>query len=242
MCDQPIPNFVRADLTRLGITVPNEALTQLSRYIDLLLAANEQFNLTAIRDRDEVWRRHIIDSLTLLPGLDLLSANARIIDVGSGGGLPGLPIAMTRPDWHITLLEATAKKARFLEQCVLELGLSSVTVVHGRAETVGQDKAHRQAYDAVVSRALGPMRQLLEYTLPLARVGGRVLAMKGPKVQQELADAGDGLAILGAGDLQVFDAYPEEFDRHTVIVSIIKDRSTPKPYPRPPGMPRQSPL
>jgi 16S rRNA (guanine527-N7)-methyltransferase len=165
-----------------------------------------------------------------------------LIDVGSGGGLPGVPLAIARPDIKVTLLEATGKKADFLRRCVAELPLPNARVVNDRAENAGQDKTHRQAYDVVVCRAIGPMREILEYTLPLLRVGGMLLAMKGPKAEQELAEAADALDILGAGDLKVFDAWPEGADQNTVIVSILKDRPTPREYPRKPGVPRQTPL
>jgi 16S rRNA (guanine527-N7)-methyltransferase len=237
-----IPAFVRDDLARLGIALPDEALPTLAKYLALLLGANEQFNLTAIREPEAAWRRHVIDSLTILPGLDQLPAGASVIDVGSGGGLPGIPLAVARPDLTVTLLESTGKKATFLRRCVAETPLPNVKVVQERAEIAGQDRAHRQAYSAVVCRAIGPMREVLEYTLPLAKLGGVVLAMKGPKAEAELDEAADALDTLGAGEIQVFDAYPEGFDQNTVGVSVTKERPTPKAYPRRPGVPRQSPL
>ena len=239
---ETIPSFVRVDLGALDVALPDAAIDALGRYLDLLLAANRRVNLTGIRDRDEAWRRHIIDSLTLLPGLADLPDGSIVIDVGSGGGLPGVPVAIALPHVRVTLLEATGKKANFLGECVEQLGLQNVQVVQDRAETVGQSRTHRQHYDAAICRAIGPMRELLEYTLPLVAVGGRVLAMKGPKAEAELRQASDALSKLGAGELQVFDAYPEGFDRHTVVVCIAKASPTPKGYPRRPGLPRQDPL
>lgn len=236
------PDFVREELAKLGIEMPGDALATLAKYLALLLEANEQFNLTAIRDPDAAWRRHIIDSLTALPGLDRLNAGATLIDVGSGGGLPGIPLAVARQELQVTLLESTGKKAAFLKRCVAEIPLPNVKVVQDRAETVGQDRAHRQTYDAVVCRAIGPLREVLEYTLPLAKVGGTVLAMKGPKAEQELDEAGDAIDALGGGEIQVFEAYPEGSEQNTVIVVVAKERPTPKTYPRRPGVPRQAPL
>ena len=237
-----VPSFVQDELPRLGVEAAPAMLERLAVYLDQLLEANRRFNLTAVRDRETAWRRHVIDSLTLLAGLETLPAGATIIDVGSGGGLPGIPLAIARPDLRVTLLEATGKKARFLEQCVATLALGNVQVVQDRAEHAGQSAAHRGRYDVAVCRALGPMNVLAEYTLPLVKQGGRVLAMKGPTVERELDAAADALATLGAGDLAVIDAYPPGFDRHTVIVSIVKDRPTPRAYPRLPGVPKQSPL
>lgn len=237
-----VPPFVPDELRRLEVELDEAALPRLAGYLDVLLEANQRFNLTAVRERDAAWRRHVIDSLTLAPGLADLPADAAVIDVGSGGGLPGVPLAIARPDLRVTLLEATGKKARFLQECVDKLPLPNATVIQSRAETLGQDKAHRERYDLAVCRAIGPVGELLEYALPLLKVGGLLLAMKGPKAEAELAAAADALAVLGAGELAVFAAYPEGFGLDTVIVSVRKERATPRKYPRPPGVPRQSPL
>jgi 16S rRNA (guanine527-N7)-methyltransferase len=140
------------------------------------------------------------------------------------------------------MLETTGKKADFIRGCIAALGLSNARVIQQRAETLGQEAGHRGVYDAAVSRAVGAMALVLEYSLPLVREGGRVLAMKGPRVEQELAESGDALEKLGAGELAVIEAYPESFGNDLVIVSIIKDRSTPKAYPRQPGIPKKQPL
>jgi 16S rRNA (guanine527-N7)-methyltransferase len=240
--DAIIPDFVRGVLARLHVEASAQELAQLSRYLDLLLETNQQFNLTAVRDRDEAWRRHVIDSLTLLPHLADLPKGAKVIDVGSGGGLPGIPLAVTQPQLFITLLEATGKKARFLERCISELGLPQTRVVPARAESAGQEHEHRQRYDLAVCRALGPMREVLEYLLPLVRIGGSALAMKGPTVAAELEQAGNAMTILGAGELEITPAYPDEFAMDAVIVSVAKAQATPRAYPRLPGTPRHQPL
>lgn len=242
MTSPTVPDAVLQDLASLHLEVPEGELALLARYLDLLLEVNQRFNLTAIRDRDTAWRRHIVDSLTLLPVLAEVPAGASVVDVGSGGGLPGLPIAITRPDLWLTLVEATGKKARFLEQCARDLGLAHVKVVADRAETVGQSREHRQQYDVALCRAVGPMAELLEYTLPLVKVGGQLLAMKGPSVEGELEQASDAMDLLGAGELAIVPAYPESFNLDTVIVRIVKERPTPRTYPRLPGLPRQHPL
>ena len=238
----PVPEFVRQDLEGLGFALPEMLLDRLASYLALLLETNERMNLTAVRDVDEAWLRLIVDSLTPLPGLDDLDEGGTLIDVGSGGGMPGIPLAIARPDLRVTLLEATGKKARFLESACRELALENVDVVPQRAETAGQDANHRERYDAAVCRAVGPMNGLLELCLPMVRTGGRLLAMKGPKAEQELQRAGDALDKLGAGELQVFAAYPETFANDLVIVQVAKDRATPKGYPRLPGVPKHDPL
>ena len=232
-----VPEFVHDDLKRLDIDLAEDRIKELARYLDLLLDTNQRVNLTGIKDRDEAWRRLIIDSLTVLPGLSPYE-DARVADVGSGGGLPGIPLAICRPDLAFVLIESTGKKAKFLES----VGLPNVQVINDRAEHIGQNPAHRQHYDVAVCRAIGPMRETLEYTLPLVRVGGCLLAMKGPSVEDELNDAADALMTLGAGEMQVIDAYPEEFGINTLIVRVEKSEPTPSEYPRLPGIPRQSPL
>jgi 16S rRNA (guanine527-N7)-methyltransferase len=139
----------------------------------------------------------------------------------------------------VVLLETTGKKARFLERCVAELPLPRATVLNGRAEHAGQDPEHRQRYDAAMCRAVGPMRELLEYTLPLVRVGGVVLAMKGAKVEAELDASGDALTTLGAGQVQLLDAWPPPMARDGVTVLVHKEHPTPRAYPRAAGTPRR---
>ncbi|MBX2853010.1 MAG: 16S rRNA (guanine(527)-N(7))-methyltransferase RsmG [Phycisphaeraceae bacterium] len=237
-----IPCFVHDQLCELDIELTPVQLDQLDRYLALVLDENRTTNLTAIRDPEAAWHRLIIDSLTVLPGLDELDPGSRVIDVGSGAGLPGLPVAIARPNLQLTMLESTGKKADFIRRAIEALSLDNATVLHDRAETAGQSSDHREAYDACINRAVGPMNVLLEFALPLVQTGGRVLAMKGPRAEQELEEAGDALTALGASELAVIDAYPESFDNDLVIVSIIKGSSTPPEYPRLPGVPKKDPL
>lgn len=241
----PIPEFVHTDLKALGFEMPDEVLAKLEAYLDLILKANETTNLTAIRHREQAWSRLIVDSLTPLPGLPEdppETGEVKLIDIGTGAGLPGIPLAIARPDIKVTLIEATGKKIVFLQSVIDALELSNTTAVQERAENVGQDSAHRGKYDVAVSRAVGPMPVVLEYSLPLLKIGGRMLAMKGPKAETELESSGDAILKLGGGEVEVFDAYPESFDNELVIVSVIKEDATPRDYPRLPGLPKKFPL
>ncbi|MHB1158601.1 MAG: 16S rRNA (guanine(527)-N(7))-methyltransferase RsmG [Phycisphaerales bacterium] len=239
----PAPQFLQSCQT-LGLSLSHAELDQLTRYLDLLLETNKQFNLTAIVDPEKAWLRHILDSLSLLPHIPTSgggSGSLSLIDVGSGGGLPGIPLAICLPQVNITLLEATGKKAHFLEQAARDLQLANVRVIHERAETLGQHKNHRQQYDLAIARAVGPLRVLLELTLPFVKVGGKLLAMKGIKAEAELAEATDAVMLLGGGEFECFEAMPG-LDDEAVIIEIAKADQTPKKYPRLPGEPKLHPL
>lgn len=242
MTPMAIPDFVHDDLAALGFEMPAEVLDRLAAYLDLILEANQTTNLTAIRHREQAWSRLIVDSLTPLPGLPEDDENLKLIDIGTGAGLPGVPLAIARPDVAVTLVEATGKKIAFLHSVIDKLGLTNTTAVQERAENLGQDAAHRGKYDIAVSRAVGPMPVVLEYSLPLLKLGGRVLAMKGPKAEAELEASGDALLKLGGGEVVVVEAYPESFDNELVIVSVLKEAATPKEFPRLPGLPKKMPL
>ena len=231
----PPPDDFARDVEQLGVRLDQRDIELFSRFLALLLHANESINLTAITDPPQAWRRHILDSLTLLPYI--ISAGARrIADVGSGGGLPGVPLAIALPDVQVTLVEATGKKARFLTRAAQELGLGNVKVIAERAETIGRDQAHRERYDLAIARALGPLNVLLELTVPLVKVGGNVLAIKGEKAPAEIAAAKQALHMLHAAVAGSI-ATPTG-----TLVIIEKLRTTPRKYPRRPGEPRRAPL
>lgn len=233
----PPPAFAAA-CAAMKLELSAAELRQLGRYLWLLLETNKQFNLTGVKDPDEAWMRHILDSLSLLPHL---SEAKTLIDVGTGGGLPGIPLAITRPELKVTLLEATGKKAKFLASVVGDLPLKNVKIVTDRAETIGQQRLHREQYDLAVARAVGPLRVLLELVVPLVKVGGRALAMKGAKVEEELNEAGDAMMTLGCGPVELYVAMPG-VEEDAVIVELPKIQPTPKQYPRLPGTPKQDPL
>lgn len=211
-------------------------LSRLGRYLSMLFQANTRVNLTAITDPNEAWRKHIFDSLTLLPLLASIEAGT-LIDVGSGGGLPGVPLAITMPQVKFTLLEATRKKADFLREVTDTLDLKNVDVVNDRAETIGRDRErHREKYDVVLARAVGRMPVLLELTAPLAKIEGHILAIKGESVSAELTRAKQALHLLHCQLLGTVRTPTG------TIVIVQKRRQTPKHYPRRPGEPRRVPL
>lgn len=184
----PAPEGFAARLEPLGVTLTEEQITRLGDYLARLLAMNEQMNLTSVTDPTEAWTRHIFDSLTLIPHLAPLGPGARLLDVGSGGGVPGIPLAIARPDLRITLLEATQKKATFLSAVVEALGCSQVTVENARAEQLSSSPL-QGSFDAVTARAVARLDALLPWTAPFAKVGGCLLFIKGQKAAEELVEA-----------------------------------------------------
>lgn len=209
---------------------------RLGGYLALLLETNRHFNLTATKDPAEAWMRHILDSLTLLPFIAELPEGARVIDVGSGGGLPGMVLAIVMPYLRFTLLEATGKKAAFLRQTAAQLGLGNVSVVQERAERAGHDPAHREKYAAALARAVGPLAVIAELTIPFIIADGAVYLVKGARAEQELAEARQALYLLHARHV---DTVPTATSQ---VVILEKTRATPRLYPRREGEPKRVPL
>jgi 16S rRNA (guanine527-N7)-methyltransferase len=206
----------------------DEQAAKLSAYLDLLIETNKTMNLTRIVDRESAERLHIADALTLLEHLP--RHECRIVDVGSGGGVPGIPLAIARPDATVLLVESTKKKAAFLEHAIGALKLKNISVSEWRAEEVARS-SNREAFDIATARAVGALDLLAEWCLPLVRVGGRMLAMKGERIKEELPVAGKAIKWVGGGPAKIYPANLPGADHH-VIVEIHKVAKTDKAYPR----------
>jgi 16S rRNA (guanine527-N7)-methyltransferase len=226
----------------LGLDLTSSQRRAFQTYYQELADWNARFNLTAITDRQGVQVRHFLDSLSCLLALGNDAQEQRVIDVGSGAGFPGLPLKIVRPALRLTLLEATGKKADFLQHLVALLQLSDVHIIHARAEEIGQDPLQRESYDWVLARAVAALPALVEYLLPLCRLGGRCLAQKGEQAAAEVSEAEAAILLLGG---RLNRLLPVELPglaetRHLVIIDKIA--RTPAKYPRRPGMPAKSPI
>jgi 16S rRNA (guanine527-N7)-methyltransferase len=221
---------------RLGLTLDPTQMELLAAYARILAEWNQHTNLTAIREPEEIRRKHFLDSLSCLKAMEGTPME-RVVDVGSGGGFPGLVLRIAKPDIALTLVDAGAKKTAFLSHIVQELGLEDVTVVTARAEKLGQDPTHRERYDWAVARALAAMPTLLEYLLPLVKVGGYALAQKGAGAEEEIAEAENALKVLGGEVEKVIPVELQGVLEERFLVMVRKVRETPQKYPRREGMP-----
>lgn len=223
----------------MGIKLTAQQVDQFQTYMELLLEWNEKINLTAITQPEEVVEKHFLDSLTLL-SWGKLKQGAKVIDVGTGAGFPGIPLKIARPDIDLTLLDGTMKRLNFLGEVCTALKLSARRI-HKRAEEAGLDKTMRERYDVATARAVANLPVLAEYCMPLIKMKGYFIAMKGPGAEQELEAAGNALDILGSGEPGVLSlTLPGGEERSLVICQKL--RFTPKGYPRHGGTILKHPL
>jgi len=229
--------------------LPDAQVQTINSFIDELLEWNQKMNITAIRTREEAMSRHVEDSLALLPVLEAHavpvrgSDTLRLIDVGSGGGLPGLLLAIARPQWQVTLLDSLRKRCDFVTATIKKLGIQNVTVVWSRAEDAGQNEAHREEYDVAVARAVAEMRVLVELCLPLVRTNGCLVAAKGPTPEDEISKAKKALSEVKGHVTEVIQvaSFGSEGQQFTAVV-VKKEQTCPKKYPRQAGTPKKNPL
>jgi 16S rRNA (guanine527-N7)-methyltransferase len=227
----------------IGVSLEPGTIERLARYRDILLDWNTRFNLTAIAEPEAVDRVLLLDAVRMLPSLDRATAatgiaHPSLIDIGSGGGLPGVPIAICRPAIDVTMVEATGKKVRFLEAVIEELGLRNARAIAARAEELGRDPAERARYDLATARAVSSLPALVELVLPFLRVGGVGLFPKGLDIESEIASSPVALDAVGgtlAGDELLQGGT-------TRLVTIRKIRPTPERFPRRAGLPSRQPL
>jgi 16S rRNA (guanine527-N7)-methyltransferase len=225
----------------LKIDISEEELKQFSVYKDLLKEWNEKINITAITDDDEIDIKHFLDSISVLMD-GTVKGNEKIIDIGTGGGFPGIPIKILKPDTQVVLLDGLNKRLKFLNEVIETLKLDDIETVHGRAEELGRKKEYREQFDIAVSRAVASLNTLSEYCLPFVKVGGYFIAMKGPEVDDEIIEAKKAIEKLGGEIEKRVDIELPFSDITHNLLFIKKTKETPKVYPRGAGNPKKKPL
>lgn len=229
------------DLSSMGVQLTNNQINQFLKYYELLVEWNGFMNLTAITEYDEVMKKHFVDSLSLIKTYDV-SKKVSVIDVGTGAGFPGLALKIAYPDLQVTLLDSLNKRINFLNEVITQLGLQGVETVHGRAEDFAKPGKLRGQFDLCVSRAVANMSTLSEYCLPFVKVGGEFISYKSEKISEEMANAGNAIALLG-GKLDRSEEFmlpDSDIYRNLVVIKKVKD--TPKKFPRKAGLPSKEPL
>ena len=226
-------------LVEIQIELTDKQLTQFYNYMNLLIEWNRKINLTTIIEPEEIILKHFVDSIIISKYIE---NDLKVIDVGTGAGFPGIPLKIIRGDLDIVLLDSLNKRINFLNEVIKVLQLKNVYSIHARVEEFAKNKKYRESFDIVTSRAVANMSTLSEYMLPLTKVGGKMLAMKGPDFKDEITKSKKALDILG-GEIEKIDEYqlPKTDIRRSVIV-IRKIKSTPQKFPRKPGTPAKEPL
>jgi len=208
-----------------------------------LIEWNQKFNLTAIRDVESIRTKHFLDSFSCVQAWTLRATPpARLIDIGTGAGFPGIPLKILYPNMKLTLVESVGKKAMFCQHIVSVLGLENVDVVKARAEDLGQDVKHREQYDWAIARAVAKLNVLSEYLIPLVRIGGRMLAQKGESGPAEAHSAEGAMKLLGGKMEQLISVNLPGVVEDRYLVVVEKVAATPPKYPRKPGIPAKQPL
>ena len=228
-------------LKELRLSVTEAQADQLARFAALVEEGNRQQNLTRITSPEEMAVKHFVDSLSLFL-VDLPHSGARFLDVGTGAGFPGIPLAICRPQWDVVLLDSLRKRLAFLESAMNVLGLNNVSTLHARAEDAARTPAYRDSFDVVVSRAVARLPVLLELCLPFVKVGGVFVAMKGSGVEDEVEESGNALAELNGRVRSTIElSLPAGYGQRTLVV-VEKTGRTKQMFPRRAGIPAKQPL
>lgn len=235
-------NTLKNGLNDLNIDLDKEQEDKFKDYKRLLQEWNEKIDITTIVEDKEVDIKHFLDSLTLVDTELFEGEDLKVIDIGTGGGFPGLPLKIYNDDLDITLMDSLNKRITFLKDVISELKLDNIDAIHGRAEELSRTKEYREQYDIAVSRAVASLDTLAEYCIPFVKVGGYFISMKGPEYMEEMNEAKRAIDTLGG---RIVDSYniriPESDIEHSIII-IEKIKNTPKIYPRGGGKPRKKPL
>ena len=227
---------------QLGIFLTSYQLEMFQVYYSELMEWNRRINLTRITDFEEVQLKHLLDSLTIAMVIKNIKKDLKMADVGTGAGLPGIPLKIVFPDINLTLIEATLKKTKFLEEVTARLHLKDVEIIAERAETVAHDTRYREKFDVVVSRAVASLPALTEIVLPFCNIGGCCIVQKKGDINKEVIQSQKVITLVGGRLREVKPVEIEELSDDRWLVVIDKIESTPENYPRRPGMPEKRPI
>ncbi len=222
-----------------GIELSSLQLEQFDKYFNLLIEYNNKFNITAITDKNEVYEKHFIDSILVIDKFITGDNKIKMIDIGSGGGFPAIPIKIIKPDISLTLLEATGKKCEFLRVVINNLGLTNTQVINDRAELYIKKEGVRESFDICTARAVARLNTLCEYCMPFVKVGGDFVSYKGD-AEEEVKEADSAVKILGGKFEEVF--YYNLLEAKRALIKIKKISNTSTKYPRGNGKERKNPL
>jgi 16S rRNA (guanine527-N7)-methyltransferase len=234
---------IESQISEAGIECDADRLQLLGKYVELLVAANANMNLTAIKDEAEVWNQLVLRSMRFHPVLSQLKPGGTVIDVGTGAGIPGVIAAIIYPELMVTMIDAAGKKIQFVSEAIAELGISNARAIKGRAEQIGRERDHREHYDLAAARAVGSLTELAELLLPLVTAHhGQAAALKGTDIEEELSLAAHASAELGAPNPSSLSIATPGSSEADTLVTWSKTRPTPRAYPRRDGIPHKSPL
>lgn len=223
----------------INIEFDEKQIKQFYEYMLLLIEWNEKINLTAIIDPEEIILKHFIDSLTINK---YINENKTIADIGTGAGFPGIPLKIYRSDLKITLVDSLNKRINFLNEVITKLNLKDINTVHSRVEDFGKNKEYREKYDYVTARAVANLATLSEYLIPICKINGKCICMKGSEIKEELDSSKTAINILGGkiNNVEEFNLPKSDISRNIIIINKIKN--TPNKYPRKAGIPAKEPL
>ena len=231
--------YIKIELERYGICLDERQTEMLLSYYELLSEKNKVMNLTRIEGLEDTVKKHFADSLILERFVDI-NPKWRVLDLGSGAGLPGIPLAIRFPDLEVLSLDSVGKKLAFQKETAEQIGITRFHILHARAEDAARKKNLRESFDLVTARAVANLSTLAEYTLPFVRQGGYAAAYKGPDIEEELSAAGHAISLLGGKAEKVISYQIDELERTLILIKKI--RPTPSAYPRRAGLPSNEPL
>ena len=239
MLKEEFSEKIKEYMNKINIEISDKQIEKFFDYMNLLLEWNEKINLTAITEPEDIILKHFVDCATILK---YIKDEDKIIDIGTGAGFPGIPLKILNEKLDITLMDSLNKRINFLNEIINKLDLKNIVAIHARAEELARNKEYREKFDIATSRAVANLSTLSEYMLPMTKINGQSICMKGPDIEEEIENGKKAVKILG-GKIKKVEKLelPESKDKRTII-QIIKTKNTPNKYPRKAGKPSKEPI